>query len=108
MEELLPARCQVLVNKGDSRWTKREACGRPVERDGKCKMHLRVEERRAEKNKKWREDYERGKDLQAEATALGAAIGAHVEAHYDSIRGTYDGRFVVEGGWLRAQEPDDV
>lgn len=96
--------CTVTVNRGSGRWSNYQPCGRAVERDGKCKLHLCVDERRREADKKWKDKMAFGNRIQAEAKDLTARLGFKVTAEYSSLgKGGYTGNFVVPGDWLRAQ-----
>lgn len=96
--------CQVSVNRsGSTRWSLFEPCGRPVERDGKCKMHLQVEARRAEKQREWEEEFARDQVLRSEANALAEKLGIAVGLDFNSHApggGKYTGDFVVPHDWL--------
>jgi hypothetical protein len=99
--------CEVSVNRsGSSRWSRFEPCGMPIERDGKCKIHLRVDERRAAKDREYAEKRDCADALQREATTLSAALGIDVNAYFNPYAkggGNYTGDFVVPGDWLRSQ-----
>lgn len=96
------ARCSVTVNRGHGRWTNLQPCGRPVERDGKCKLHLRADERRAERSREYEAKAARGAALCAEAQRLSEKLGVAVSADYSWSKSDYTGAFVVPGDWLRA------
>lgn len=98
-----PTGCTKIVRRGDSWRPNSQPCGKPVKGEGLCGLHLAARNRRIENDRKMRDKWARDKELQEEADALGAALGTHVAAHYNSVgKGRYDGRFVVDGDWLRA------
>ena len=95
--------CNVQVNRGDHRVSIFQACGRKIERDGKCKMHLRVEERRRERDEERKKEWDRSRALDTEAKILSEKLGVCVSAHYDSFSRRHTGDFIVEGDWLRSR-----
>lgn len=94
--------CAVQVNRsGSTRWSHYEECGRAIERDGKCKMHLRHLEKARDKEAARIAKRDRGEALQNEALTLSEMLGFIVTADYSWSRNDYTGNFVVPGDWLR-------
>jgi hypothetical protein len=94
--------CTVRVNRGSHRASYYQPCGRKAVEDGLCSLHLRVRQRREEKNRAWKEDYEFGEAMGREAETLSEALGVKVTANYSWQQSKYTGAFVVPGDWLRA------
>lgn len=94
--------CTQSVNRGDSRWSNFQPCGRKAVQDGLCSLHLKVRERRAAKIAEWDAKRDAGARLLAEAKRLSEVLGVHVSANYSwAGQGGYTGDFVVPADWLR-------
>lgn len=98
--------CSEKVNRGDSRWSNFQPCGRVAVEDGLCSLHLNVRKRRAAKEAERQTRRARGDNLVAEAEALSRQLGIGVRADYwpwGKGGGHYTGDFTVPGDWLRKQ-----
>lgn len=93
--------CTKKVDRGSGRWVNYQPCGRVAVKDGLCKLHLKVKERRDAKSRAYRAKAAEGEQLRDEAERLSEILGVDIGAHYAWNASKYDGRFVVPGDWLR-------
>ena len=96
--------CKQLVNRGDSRWSNFQECGRPVKENGLCGLHLSVRARREAKAAAWLAEQSRSDDLKMAAGRLTVALGVNVHPHFSSLSHKYDGRMVVPLAFLEEIE----
>lgn len=96
--------CRKSVNRGDYRLSNFQRCGRKIIQDGLCSIHLRVKQRREEKDRAFIEKTRRGDALLKRAQELSDALGIPVDAEYvwlsSFTKSGYSGKMVVPLEWL--------
>lgn len=80
--------CGVMVNRGDSRMSMYQTCGRKAEKDGLCSLHIKIDERRAKAADAYGAKIEMDKRIEAEGRALAKRLKCKEAAPYYNSHGS--------------------
>jgi hypothetical protein len=98
--------CERKVDRGHGRWSSYQDCGRVAVGTGNkgehlCKLHLRVDAKRAEKSAAFDARVVENRRLREEAERLQSLLGVSVHARFDWLASCYTDDYIVSGDWLR-------
>jgi hypothetical protein len=92
--------CSKSVSDG-GRWPTFHDCGRPVKADGLCSLHLKVRDRRVEKDREMNDRFAASRRAEADVKAVCAELGIKGDPEYDHRTFGYTGQVVVSIETLR-------